>query len=259
MKTKTVLVILFSLSVSFSMAQLSPADKIPIKKKEELTIQPIRHATVVLNYGGKTVYIDPAGPAESFEGLPDPDMILITDINKNHLDLKTLENIHTANAIFIVPQAVADMLPELLIKKKLLVFNNGDARLFDGIGVAAIPMYSLPETDDAYYARGRGNGYVVGIGGKNVYVSGETDSIPEMKELKDIDIAFVSMNLPHTMNAKEAAATVLEFKPAIVYPYDCAAPDIIGFQAIVNETDKSIDVRVRNWFPSSNTAGLRAP
>lgn len=258
MQTKTTLVILFSFSVLFSLAQLIPADKIQIKKKEELTIQPVSHASVVLSYNNKTVYVDPTGGAESFEGLPDPDMILITDINKDHLDIRTLENIHTANAVFVVTEAVADMLPNLLIKKDLVIFRNGDMKMMNGIGVAAIPMYSLPETKNAYYARGRGNGYVVGIGGKNIYISGETDSIPEMKELKNIDIAFISMNRPHTMTAKEAAATVLEFKPAIVYPYNYLGQDISTFKSMVNEADSTIDVRIRNWYPSGNLAALGA-
>jgi L-ascorbate metabolism protein UlaG (beta-lactamase superfamily) len=244
------------LAVLFSSAQLPVADKIPIKKKEELTIQPVRHTTIVLTYNNKTIYVDPTGGAELFEGLPDPDMILITDIGKDHLDLKTLESIHTANAIMVVPQEVAYQLPELLIKKKLVVFQNGDMKMLDGIGVAAIPMYNLPETKTAFYTRGRGNGYVIGIAGKNIYISGETDAIPEMKELKDIDIAFVCMNLPHTMNAQQAAETVLAFKPGIVYPYNYLGQDISAFKNMVNEIDKTIDVRIRNWYPAGNTAGL---
>lgn len=256
MKTKITLAFLFSFSVVFSQAQLTPPDKFQIKKKEELTIQPIKHATLVLSYNNKTVYVDPVGGAEAFEGLADPDMILITDINKDHFDLRTLESIHTANAIIVVPQAVADRLPDMLIRKQLVVFNNGDMRMFNGIGVAAIPMYNLPETDDAYYTRGRGNGYVVGIGGKNIYISGETDAIPEMKELKNIDIAFIAMDLPYTMNAKQAAETVLEFKPGIVYPYDYRGQDVTNFKTMVNEGDKNIDVRLRNWYPSGSVAVL---
>jgi len=258
MKTKTTLAIFFSFTVLVSQAQLTAPDKIPIKKKEELTIQPIKHATLVLSYNNKTIYIDPTGDAEMYEGLPDPDMILITDISKDHFDLRTLESIHTAKAVMVVPEEVAYRLPDGLIKKELVIFKNGDMRMMNGIGVAAIPMYSLPETKDAYYKRGRGNGYVVGIGGKNIYISGETDAIPEMRELKDIDIAFIAMNLPNTMNAKQAAETVLEFKPAIVYPYDYLGQDISNFKTIINEADKNIDVRLRNWYPTGSTAALNA-
>lgn len=259
MKIQTALFVLFSLALQGSFAQLSPADKIPVKKKEDLTIQPVMHASLVLNYNKKTVYVDPAGGAELFEGLPDPDMILITDIGKDHFDIRTLESIHTANAIFIVPQIVADMFPDMLIRKKLVVFNNGDMHLFDGVGVAAIPMYNLPESENAAHVRGQGNGYVVGLGGNNIYVSGETDAIPEMRGLKNINIAFLCMNQPHTMKASEAAETVLQFKPTIVYPYDYEGGDISAFKTIVNDADKTIDVRIRNWYPSGNTMAVKQP
>jgi L-ascorbate metabolism protein UlaG (beta-lactamase superfamily) len=258
MKINFALAVLFPFTVLFAQAQLITPDKIQIKKKTELTIQPVKHATLVLSYDNKTIYVDPTGDAELYEGLPDPDMILITDINKDHFDLRTLESIHTANAVMVVPEAVADLLPDLLIKKELVIFHNGDMRMLNGIGVAAIARYNLPETEDAYYTRDRGNGYVVGIGGKNIYISGETDAIPEMKELRDIDIAFVCMNLPNTMNAQQAAETVLQFKPAIVYPYDYLGQDITSFKTIVNDADKNIDVRIRNWYPAGSTAALSA-
>lgn len=249
MKIKFILSSIFSCSLLLSQAQLTAPDKLPIKKKEELTIQPIKHATFVISYNNKTIYVDPTGGGDVFEGLNDPDMILITDVSREHYDLKTLESIRTAKAILVVPQAVADKMPDLLIRKKLVVLNNGEAKMLDGIGVAAIPMYNLPESEHAYYTKGRGNGYVVGIAGKNIYISGETDAIPEMRELKNIDIAFVCMNRPNTMNLSEAARGVLDFKPSIVYPYDYLGQDVTEFKTLVNEVDKNIDVRLRNWYP----------
>lgn len=262
MKSKIVLAALFSGSVLCSQAQLAAPDTFQIKKKEGLVIQPVRHASLVLNYDKKTIYVDPIGGAEMYEGLPDPDMILITDVNPDHFDIRTLESIHTANAIMVVPQIVASQLPASLIRKQLVVFNEGDKKTLNGIGVAAIARYSLPEAEDAYYVRGRGNGYVLAFAEKSIYISGETDAIPEMKGLRGIDIAFVSMNVPNLMDATKAAETVLEFKPGIVYPYDYRGNDVTVFKTIVNQGDKAIDVRLKNWYPGGAAAifpGAAAP
>ena len=120
-----------------------------------------------------------------------------------------------------------------------------------GIGITAIPMYNLPETPDAFHTKGRGNGYVLTIGGKNIYISGDTEDIPEMRALKNIDIAFVCMNLPYTMPPDQAAQGVLAFKPKIVYPYHYRGQDVNIFKNLVNTGDKNIEVRLRNWYPSA--------
>jgi L-ascorbate metabolism protein UlaG (beta-lactamase superfamily) len=114
-------------------------------------------------------------------------------------------------------------------------------------------MYNLPESPTAMHTKGRGNGYVLGIGGKLIYLSGDTQGIPEMRSLKNIDIAFICMNLPYTMDIKEAADAVLEFKPKIVYPYHYRGKDglsdINAFKALVEAGNKNIEVRLRTWYP----------
>jgi L-ascorbate metabolism protein UlaG (beta-lactamase superfamily) len=116
-------------------------------------------------------------------------------------------------------------------------------------------MYNLPESASAMHTKGRGNGYVLGIGGKNIYLSGDTQGIPEMRSLKNIDVAFICMNLPYTMDVKEAAYAVLAFKPKIVYPYHYRGQnglsDVNQFKTLVESGDKNIDVRLRNWYPAS--------
>jgi L-ascorbate metabolism protein UlaG (beta-lactamase superfamily) len=115
-------------------------------------------------------------------------------------------------------------------------------------------MYNLPESPTAMHTKGRGNGYVLGIGGRRIYLSGDTQGIPEMRALKDIDVAFVCMNLPYTMAVDEAADAVLAFKPHIVYPYHYRGQgglsDVNAFKAKVEAGDKNIEVRLRNWYPS---------
>ena len=195
-----------------------PAEDAIETSKGPLKIQPIKHASLVLTWQNTTIYVDPDGGAKAFEGLAAPTIILITDIHGDHFNTETLLAINSSKAVIVVPQAVADKLPEGL-KSKAVVVRNGQTIQQSGVSIAAIPMYNLPQTDDARHTKGRGNGYVLTFGNKTVYISGDTSDIQEMRELKNIDVAFVCMNLPYTMDVKEAADAVLAFKPKIVYPY----------------------------------------
>jgi L-ascorbate metabolism protein UlaG (beta-lactamase superfamily) len=216
-----------------------------------ITIQPIQHATLVLSTANVTIYSDPVGGAKMFTGLKSPDIILITDIHGDHMDAATLAAVRTPNTIIVMPQAVADKLPDSL-KTKAMIMHNGDKGAQMGIGIEAIPMYNLPGPSANMHTKGRGNGYVLTIGGKRVYISGDTQGIPEMRDLKKIDIAFVCMNLPYTMDVKEAADAVLAFKPVIVYPFHYRGQgglsDVEEFKKLVNAGDVAIEVRLRNWY-----------
>jgi L-ascorbate metabolism protein UlaG (beta-lactamase superfamily) len=200
-----------------------------------------------------TIYIDPSG-ADHYKNMKAPDLILITDIHGDHFDLKTLDAVKQSTSWLVVPQVVADKLPEA-DKSHLIVLKNGEQKELSGISIRAIPMYNLPESSTAMHTKGRGNGYVLGIGGKNIYISGDTQGIPEMRSLKNIDVAFVCMNLPYTMDVKEAADAVLAFKPKIVYPYHYRGQnglsDVNAFKTMVEAGDKHIEVRLRNWYPAS--------
>ena len=240
--------LLFSLTLLFAYAQRPAADHEAVKGGT-LTIQPITHATLVLSYQGKNIYIDPTGGAAAFTGLGAPDMIVITDIHGDHLSPQTIDAVNTAHAVLVVPQAVADKLPATTDKSKLVILKNGDKTTQLGIAIEALPMYNLPESATAMHTKGRGNGYVLTIGGKNIYISGDTADIPEMRALKNIDIAFVCMNLPYTMDVATAASGVLAFKPKAVYPYHYRGQDTEKFKALVNAGDASIDVRLRDWYP----------
>lgn len=250
MKYTLITSLLMTLACSTLIAQVSPSDVIPLSKGT-LTIQPIQHASLILTENGKIIYVDPVGGAGLYKGFKAPDMILITDIHYDHLDPKTLDSIKKAGTLFIVPQAVADKLPPQ-DKIKLVILKNGDQTQQLGIGITALPMYNLPEKPDAFHTKGRGNGYVLHIGNKKLYISGDTEDIPEMRSLKDIDIAFVCMNLPYTMDINHAASAVLAFKPKIVYPYHYRGQnglsDVNAFKQMVDAGKQPIQVRLRNWY-----------
>ena len=234
-------------------APRAAADQIATKKGP-LTVQPITHGSVVLTWSGKTIYVDPYGGAPAYAGLAAPDVILITDIHGDHLDPKTLAGLSVGKALLVVPPAVAEQLPAQY-QAQVRILRNGQRLDTLGMRVAAIPMYNLPEAADARHPKGRGNGYVLTLGGKNVYLSGDTEDIAEMRALKGIDVAFVCMNLPYTMDVKQAAQAVLAFKPGMVYPYHYRGQDglgdVAGFKKAVNAANPRIDVRLRNWYPAT--------
>jgi L-ascorbate metabolism protein UlaG (beta-lactamase superfamily) len=240
--------LLLAAATVVAQAQMPAADHEKVKGGE-LTIQPITHATLVLSLDKKNIYVDPTGGVDAFKGLGAPNIILITDIHGDHMDPKTIEAVNTSSATIVVPQAVADKLPATIDKQKLVIMKNGDKKDVLGFNIEAIPMYNLPEKPDAFHTKGRGNGYVLTIGGKRIYISGDTQATPEMRALKNIDIAFVCMNLPYTMDVNEAAQGVLAFKPKAVYPYHYRGQDVNTFKSLVNAGDKNIDVRLRNWYP----------
>lgn len=234
-------------------AQRIKADKVKAGK-DSLIIQPLVHASMVLEWNKRVIYVDPTGGAKAYEGLPAPDIILITDIHGDHTDVETLKAIETkSNTNFVMPYEVSQMVPKDLAKNSTIL-ANGKEYLVRGVPIQAIAMYNLPEEPTAMHTKGRGNGYVLKLGDKKIYISGDTEDIPEMRQLKEIDIAFVCMNLPYTMDINQAASAVLDFKPKIVYPYHYRGKeglsDIEAFKELVNDKDKTIEVRLRNWYPN---------
>jgi len=252
MKT-TLSIFLFLAIVSLAAQERATPDKIATSDGD-LLIQPIVHSTVAMSWNNQTIYVDPYGGAEGFAGLDDPDLILITDIHGDHLNAKTLEALNTSKAKLFVPQAVFDKLDEAL-KSQATVVSNGGSTSYAGIEITAIPMYNMPDDETSRHKKGRGNGYVLSMGGKKIYLSGDTEDIPEMRALENIDVAFVCMNLPYTMDIKQASSAVAAFKPAIVYPYHYRGSgglsDVEGFMLLVNAATPEVEVRLKNWYPGN--------
>lgn len=219
-----------------------------------LVIHPVQHASMVLYADKITIYIDPVGGAARYKGFRKPDYILITDIHGDHMDKRTVDSLRTTNTTIVAPKAVVMQL-QMTDTSNVRILNNGEETEYHGISIRAIPMYNLPEVADTRHVKGRGNGYVLTIGGKRLYISGDTEDIPEMRQLQNIDIAFVCMNLPYTMDIKQAASAVLAFKPKIVYPYHYRGQgglsDVNAFQQEVNREESGIEVRLRNWYATN--------
>ena len=247
---KRILILLTAVLVAFitfnANAQRPEPDQIETDNGQ-LTIQPIQHGTVVFSWNDNTVYVDPTGGSNAFEGLDSPDIILISHAHGDHMDIETLQALDTEGTAMIVPQSVADELPDEF-SDQLVILANGETTDQMGISVMAVPMYNLPDDSDSRHPKGWGNGYVMTFGGKNIYVSGDTEDIEEMRALEDIDVAFVCMNLPYTMDINQASDAVLDFEPEIMYPYHYRGQDTEKFKELVTSENDEIDVRLRDWY-----------
>ena len=253
--SKTLLVLFLSVLIMNCKNEKPKADVAKIEANPKISdavkIIPIAHGTLILETDTDVIYIDPTGDAEAFKGQKNPTIVLITDIHGDHLSLSTLETLELKNSTVVVPQAVADKIADtVVISPKVL--NNGETITLNGVIIEAIPMYNLREEALKFHTKGRGNGYVLTIKGERIYISGDTEDIPEMRSLKGIDKAFVCMNLPYTMTVESAASAVVEFKPKHVYPYHYRGTeglsDINLFKNLVNKEDESIDVVFLEWY-----------
>lgn len=211
--------------------------------KGDLVIHPVSHASFVMGWDGKTIYVDPVGGVGAYDGLPRPDLILLTDIHGDHMDADTLNGL-AGTALIIAPAAVKEQLPGAL-QLQTLTLENGAQTERLGVTLEGIPMYNLTEERLQFHDKGRGNGYVVTLGGKRVYISGDTEDIPEMRALKNIDVAFVCFNLPYTMTENQAADAVNAFRPAAVYPYHYRGSDLALFTSLI---DEGIEVKEGAWY-----------
>jgi len=234
----------FAFAGATSLHALVAADTLQAKGGP-IAIQPVNHAALQLKQGNTVITVDPTPMGGDYAALPKADIILITDIHGDHLNADTIAKASKADTTVVVPQAV-----ETQLKKTTdTVINNGETKTVKGVKIEAVPMYNLtrgPSAGQLFHTKGRGNGYVVTMGDKRIYIAGDTECTPEMKALKNIDVAFVPMNLPYTMPPNEAADCVKAFKPKVVYPYHYMGSDLKQFQDALNGS--GVEVRIRDWY-----------
>jgi L-ascorbate metabolism protein UlaG (beta-lactamase superfamily) len=205
-------------------------------------ITPLFHASTRIEAGGKTIYLDPAKPAK-LSG-PKADLVLITDIHPDHMDPASIAAVSQPGTEILAPPAVVATV------KTAKPIANGETKTWQGWTIEAVPAYNLsrgPAPGKLFHDKGRGNGYVLAYGGMRFYFSGDTEGVPEMRALKNIDVAFVCMNLPYTMPPEEAADAVKAFHPKLVIPYHYRGSDLTVFQKRLEGT--GIEVRVVDWYP----------
>lgn len=207
-----------------------------------LKLTVIKHASFMLEAGGQVVHVDPTSPG-NYTGLPQADLILVTDIHGDHNDPKALAAVRKSSAKVIAPKAVAEKL------EGAQILANGETTKAGHWTIEAVPMYNLkrgPAEGKLFHDKGRGNGYIVTYGGFRLYISGDTEGIPEMRALKNIDLALVCMNLPYTMTPEEAADAVKAFKPKVAIPYHYRESDLSLFEKGL--AGSGVQVKLLDWY-----------
>ncbi|MBI4794393.1 MAG: MBL fold metallo-hydrolase [Deltaproteobacteria bacterium] len=210
-------------------------------KAGDLEITFIGHGTLMFTFGGKVVHVDPVGQYADYSKLPKADLILITHEHGDHLDLKVVAALRQPETPIVANQAAAGKLPGAVVLK------NGEKKTVAGFQIEAVAAYNLVhkrESGEPFHPKGRDNGYIITFGDKRVYVAGDTENHPEMKALKNIDFAFLPMNLPYTMTPEMVADAAKAFKPKVLYPYHYGKTDPAKLVNLLKE-NKEIEVRVR--------------
>jgi L-ascorbate metabolism protein UlaG (beta-lactamase superfamily) len=241
--TGFVIALAFAPAVAIAQSNTVPAANGPI------TFTPLQHATVQVEWNGHVIQVDPA-QGDASKAKPG-DLVLVTDIHGDHLNPDMLAKVRKSGAPVVMPEAVRAQAGDK-IPAPIEVLANGQKKDVAGVGIEAVAMYNLsrgPAAGQLFHTKGRGNGYIVTLGGKRVYFAGDTECTPEMKALKNIDVAFIPMNLPYTMPPSEAADCVKAFKPAVVFPYHFQGQKPEEFQQALKGSN--IDVRILNWYPAA--------
>jgi L-ascorbate metabolism protein UlaG (beta-lactamase superfamily) len=233
--------ILLLLAVAMAKAQ-GKFEKDVIKTQAgDLEITFIGHGTLMFTFGGKVIHVDPVGQYADYSKLPKADLILITHEHGDHLDLQAVATLRQPDTQVLVNQAGAAKL------QGAIVLKNGEKKTVAGFQIEAVPAYNLlhkRESGEPFHPKGRDNGYVITFGEKKVYVAGDTENTPEMKALKNIDVAFLPMNLPYTMTPEMVADAAKSFKPRILYPYHYGKTDPARLLNLL-KGNPEIEVRIR--------------
>jgi L-ascorbate metabolism protein UlaG (beta-lactamase superfamily) len=233
-------ILLLAFTALAMFQQTFEEDTIPTSQGE-LKITFIGHATLLFAYGGKIIHVDPVGRYADYKTMPKADIILVTHEHGDHFDPSAIDIIKKQGTDLIFTEKCREKYPSGQVMK------NGEVRTVQGIKIEAVPAYNIVHMRSEglpYHPKGEGNGYILTIADKRVYVAGDTENTPEMKALKNIDIAFLPMNLPYTMTPEMVTDAAKAFKPKILYPYHYGNTDTSKIVELLKDV-KGIEVRIR--------------
>jgi len=242
MKTLLLLINLLPMTMVVSAFAQEKFEKDIIKTSAgDLKITFIGHGTLMFNFEGKVIHVDPYSDVADYNTLPKADLILLTHEHMDHLDLKALNQVRTEKTVIVLTEACSKQV------HGGRVMINGDVKTVEGLKIEAVPAYNIVhqrESGQPFHPKGFGNGYIITFGDKRVYIAGDTENIPEMKSLKKIDIAFLPMNLPYTMTPEMVADAAKAFKPKMLYPYHFGETDTSRVMSLLKGIPE-IEVRIR--------------
>jgi len=201
----------------------------------------IGHGSLMFKFNGFVIYIDPVRSSGNYDFLPKADIILVTHDHGDHLDTKLIGDLKKPGTLLFCNQSTTSKVPWGM------GMNSGDRQEINNIIIEAVPAYNIVNESSPghpFHPKGVGVGYILSIGGKKIYVAGDTENTPEMKALRNIDVAFLPMNLPYTMTPAMVADAALAFKPKILYPYHFGETDTNEILKLL--TGSGIEVRIRN-------------
>jgi len=220
---KITIVLIFTLVTRVAVQSQDKLQQDVVKTNQgDLTITFVGHASLIFKFQDKIIYVDPSNSSgSSFENFPKADLVLITHAHGDHLDAGTLKLIVNDDTKYL-----SNKTSYSTCKGKIIA--NNESITMDGLFIEAVPAYNIKHqrnTGEPYHPKGDGNGYVLTFGDKRIYVAGDTENIPEMANLKNIDIAFLPMNIPYTMTPEMVKDAALLFKPKVIYPYHYRGTD----------------------------------
>lgn len=218
-----------------------------IQAQSKISFTAVEHASFVIQTSELVLYVDPVGSAEDYSSFPAPDIILITHAHGDHFNSTLIKTLETEKTKIVANTEVVEKLG------KGHALKNGEVYFCEKIKIEAIPAYNSTPERQKFHPTGVGNGYVLNIGKERVYISGDTEDIPEMRKLKDIDHAFVCMNLPYTMSVEQAASAIAGFRPRNVYPYhyrnqDGSYSDVQGKLKTLLSKYPKIKIHYLAWY-----------
>lgn len=206
----------------------------------EIKITVIGHASLLVEWNGKYIYSDPYSEAGDFSGREKADLIIITHNHYDHYDESAWSKIVTDKTLFVVSQDVGK------VSDRYVVLKNGESYNYEGLMIHAVHAYNVNRRNDAgelFHPRGVGNGYVLDFGGFRLYIAGDTEPIPEMRHVTNIDIAFLPKNLPYTMTDEEFVQVANTIRPKYLYPIHYFELDVAK---LIGMLDTGITMIVNN-------------
>ncbi len=216
-------------------------DAYTTKSGKQVTFTFIKHASLEIKYDGLSIQVDPVTklpPETDYNKFSKAAFILVTHEHFDHFDKDAIATLSDNNTQVVLNKRCSEMLG------KGKAMNNGETlKLRNDITIEAVPAYNTTHDHLQFHPKGRDNGYVLNLDGLRIYIAGDTEDIPEMANLKDIDIAFLPCNQPYTMTPEQLAKAAKMFKPKVLYPYHYSDTPVEQINTLLNGT--GIEVKIR--------------